>query len=105
MPKKTKRQKILATLHRKLQYSNNLQTQDIKLRPNSVNSQNTDAKQNILSAYTAPFNIAKETVMKAKNTTTESSYKFVKNDLIKITIFTALALVSQGVLYFLLRTR
>lgn len=105
MPKKTKRQKILAELHRRLQYSQNLQTQDLKLNSEFVKSQNEVATQSKEPQYSTTLNYAKHPFIKPKNANIPSSYAFVKNDLIRITIFTAFALALQGVLYFLIRTK
>lgn len=105
MPKKTKKQKILANIHRKLQYSSNLNLQEVNSGLNSVKSQNNSVIQNKSPEYAMTFNHAKETVMKINNTKAGSSYDYVKKDLVKITIFTIFALASQCVLYFLLRSR
>lgn len=109
MPKKTKKQKMLAQLHRKLQHSSNLQfhpqSQNFELNSASVKGQNELANQNQKITYSAHSNYVKVAAVKPKSAKIDSSYAFVKNDLIRITIFTAFALAAQGMLYFLLRTR
>lgn len=95
MPKKTKRQKILAELHRKLQTANS----------DLVKSQNKLAQKNLQANFILSESIHKETVTKAKTWQNEATSTYLINDLLKITIFTLFALALQGVLYFLLRTR
>lgn len=105
MPKKTKKQKILAQLHRKTIFSVPGQTNHPSSNPDLVKSQNNYSIQNQLPVYSNSFKYAKDTVAKAKNMKITPSYTHVQHDLIRITIFTILALAIQGMLYFLLRTR
>lgn len=106
MPKKTKKQKILAELHRNIKAHPTIsQTQTHSNIPNIVNTQNK-----MTTAFTPSFNLnsasyKKEAITKAQNSNMTVSYAYVKHDLIKITIFTLFALFIQSVLYFLLRTR
>lgn len=93
MPKKTKRQKILAGLHRKQQLSQLPTTQVIE--KSSV----------VASLAPAPtFTFQTQTAIQTTHKNIESStdYAVVSQDLKRITIFTVLALIFQGVLYFVL---
>jgi hypothetical protein len=94
MPKKTKKQKILAKLHRKL-----------SIEPpsfNNVKSQNIE-RATAVPAITSPtFSFNKNSVATAQNMKNVSDYSYLKYDLIRITIFTASAIILQGVLYFFL---
>lgn len=94
MPKKTKKKKILAQLHRKLA--------SLPSSPNIVKSQNNENLPAKPSLDNTNFVFKKQPVIKQKNATILTDHSYVKGDLIKITIFTTLALILQGVLYFLL---
>ncbi len=94
MPKKTKKQKILAKLHRKIH------TTSYSL--NNVKSQNLRQ-----TSITAPFTYNEPILKKNSDTNIQNAetavyYSYVKNDLIKITIFTTTAVILQLVLYFFL---
>lgn len=98
MPHKTKKQKKLAEIHRKMYplKEQNQSNQEI------VNSQ-IDTKEKTVShstGYAYTFN--HETIAKPKTQIMSSDYHEIRNDLIRITIFTFLAISFQLVLYFLL---
>lgn len=97
MPKKTKREKILAELHRKLI------TLDASTK--SVKSQNQIGMPQAQSVKLSSFTYHSGSVTKPNSLQKESSYAYIKHDLIRITIFTLFATIFQSVLYFLLRTR
>lgn len=105
MPKKTKKQKILAELHRKLQYPNTFQSPGLNFESSLVKNQNNDSTKNQEPIYSNTIKYVQEPAIKAKTMKIYSSYAYVKSDLIKITIFTVFALTLQCVLYFLIRTR
>lgn len=105
MPKKTKKQKILAQLHRKLQIAAQMKSNDFRVSSDFVKSQNDKPSPYQNSTYQTSVSFVKETVRKPKTDNLASSYSYVKSDLVKITIFTIFAAALQGVLYFLLRTR
>lgn len=105
MPKKTKKQKLLADIHKKAQFSIAPQTQDLKLDSGFVKSQYNNLSKNQTVTYSTDLKYQNNPVVKAKSVKMDSSYAYVRNDLIRITIFTAFALALQGVLYFLIRTR
>lgn len=105
MPKKTKKQKILAQLHRKFQFESTVQYPNLDSKSQFVKNQNNISASNQSLTYTASLNSINKAVIKAKTIKSDSSYAYVYNDLIRITIFTIFALLLQGVLYFLLRTR
>lgn len=96
MPRKTKKQKVLAKLHRKLA--------SLEVSPNITKSQNKKKP----STNTKPilentkFVYKRQPVIKQKSVAATTNYAFIKYDLIKISLFTTLALALQGVLYFLL---
>jgi len=105
MPKKTKKQKILAQLHRKLQLATQMKTGNFQLSSDFVKSQNVKLLPDQKSLAQTSVSFINETVIKPKNDNLASSYDYVKKDLVKITIFTLFAVALQGMLYFLLRTR
>ncbi len=98
MPKKTKKQKILAQLHR-------IKTVNFELRSDFVKHQNPQPENFHKINYTLPDANAQKPVTRAKSSVTEANYAYVFHDLTRITIFTLFALMAQGVLYFLIRTR
>lgn len=106
MPKKTKKQKLLADLRRKSQTAEFFkESTSLTLETRLVNRQNIEPTQDRSAPSTPTFVYQKNIVTKPKTLITISTYSYVKRDLLKITIFTFLALLFQGVVYFLLRTR
>jgi len=106
MPKKTKKQKLLADLHRKshtIQLNN--ESSSARQETTLVNKQNIERLSSQLETKSPTFVYQKDIVTKPKNISTASNYSYISADLLKITIFTFLALVFQGVVYFLLRTK
>lgn len=87
MPKKTKKQKILAELHRQSQL---------------VKSPKISFPSYSFAPGTGPEVVKNNPVAKPKINEIEADYSFISRDLIKITIFTLMALGAQGVLYFVL---
>jgi len=105
MPKKTKKQKLLADIHRKLQTTQIVKnSSSVRAESTLVNSQNQVSLSSQLETKSPTFVYQKDIVTKPKTLTATSNYSYVTRDLLKITIFTFLALVFQGVVYFLLRT-
>ncbi|MCL4338592.1 hypothetical protein M1271_02810 [Patescibacteria group bacterium] len=125
MPKKTKKQKLLAELHRKMAVADihsviqpqshiskkndetrfprrNSSSISISLTDTSVKSQLTTDKTSysIRDSFSGTSNI--QTIPKPKSSSLMTDYSYVRHDLIKITIFTVFAFLLQGVLYFLL---
>lgn len=100
MPKKTKKQKMLAELRRKLAAANNTSQYEPKLQ--LVKKQKQSDQSYTVPASTASFAIQNKSATKPKTATLLTNYSYVKHDLIKITIFTLFALIFQGMLYFLL---
>ncbi len=105
MPKKTKKQKLLADLHKKIYLTTTHQISDTQDMPDLVKGQNSPLHLSQTPIYTTSLEFINKNVVKAKTLKSDTSYNFVRNDLIKITIFTILALSLQGVLYFVIRTR
>ena len=97
MPKKTKKQKLLAELHRKIE------TAVKTTSPNFVKSQNMLATETVATAVTPSFTYSKNAVIKPKTQKITADYAYVKHDLIRITIFVIMTAIFQGVLYFFLR--
>ena len=95
MPKKTKKQKLLAELRRKIekQSSNDLPV---------VKYQNKIQPQSHSTTRLPNIKDHKQSLLTAKTSNKAVDYSFVGRDLIKITLFTLVALVFQGVLYYLL---
>ena len=105
MPKKTKKQKLLADLHKKIHLATIHQISSTKAIPDLVKGQNDSLPLGQTPIYKTSLKFINKNAVEAKTHITTSSYAYVKNDLIKITIFTILALSLQGVLYFFIRTR
>ena len=110
MPKRTKKQKILAELRRKLMAVSTTPPQPekkqdelVKKQSEFVKKQNSPTQSTISASSASTFIYTKESVLKPKMTLLSSSYTYVIHDLIKITIFTLFAFVFQVMLYFLLR--
>lgn len=103
MPKKTKRQKLLAEKHRQkilTAFSNSpLIASDSKPVKNQINLADIDAKTNGLLEYT--FN--KQSVPAIKSVPNQSDYSYVNKDLKRISLFTFLAISLQVVIYFVLK--
>ena len=101
MPRKTKKQKLKADLRRKSQAEQ-------KYPQGRLTSKKPVKTQKLFEAKKKKLNTSKKTINKkslvttAQNIKNVKNYAYVKKDLIKITIFTLLALAFQGVLYFLL---
>jgi hypothetical protein len=93
MPKKTRKQKILAQLHRKLNTISNLE-------PQTVKPQNVRAVPASISLSPSLLTFSNNAVPEPKKIISTADYSYVKHDLIKITIFTISVLILQGVLYF-----
>lgn len=104
MPKKTKKQKILAQLHRKLQFQQTYQFQDPGKKPELVKNQNSSISMKAKLPSPVSLNNIRQTFAEPPDKKSGTSYDYVKKDLIKITIFTVFAFVLYGVLYFVLRT-
>ncbi len=99
MPRKTKKQKILAQLHRKLA-AVSYPKDNTKILPVNRQKQNASiVNHSTINYYLIP---KKDADIKSQNKILSLNYSYVKHDLIKITIFTLIALIFQGVLYFLL---
>lgn len=98
MPKKTKKQKILAQLHRKINTVSSTSAQFVK-------SQNHFEPKEKLENKPASYTYHNSSITTTKTSAITLDYFHIKSDLIKILIFTLFALISQGVLYFFLRTR
>ena len=105
MPKKTKKQKLLADLHKKINLATIHQISGTKAMPDLVKGQNDSLPTSQTPVYATSLEFINKNVVEAKTHKPDTSYGYIKNDLIKITIFTILALSLQGVLYFFLRTR
>ncbi|OGG26378.1 hypothetical protein A2960_03550 [Candidatus Gottesmanbacteria bacterium RIFCSPLOWO2_01_FULL_39_12b] len=98
MPKKTKKEKMLAELHRRLE-STNLQGEEI------VKSQIKTHQNTLSQVQPATYSFSNIGYTKPKNHIVTHDYTYLKHDLLKITGFTILALLFQGMLYFFVRTR
>ncbi len=105
MPKKTKKQKLLADLHKKIYLAKTHQSTNTKAMPDLVKGQNDSISVSLTPVYTTSLEFINKHTVKAKTHILDTSYNYIRNDLIKITIFTILALSLQGVLYFFIRTR
>lgn len=95
MPKKTKKQKLLAELRRKIEKQS---VNDLPV----VKYQNKIQPQNHSTTRLPNIKDHKQSLPTAKTSNEAVDYSFVGRDLIKITLFTLVALVFQGVLYYLL---
>ena len=98
MPKKTKKQKLLAQLHRKINLVSSSPSNIVKREFPEKSFKEEGPK---ISGFT--YN--KQVIIKPQITMADRDYRYIRSDLIKITIFTFLALSFQSVLYFVLRTR
>jgi len=105
MPKKTKKQKLLAELRRKLATVSgpdsliyNKQTELVK-RQNDFETKTTPLASNTTDRFKL------ESITEPKSPNAPADYSYVRHDLIRITIFTFLALASQSVLYFFLKAK
>ena len=96
MPKKTKKEKILAELHRKL-------ARDILPQKNFVKGQIDTSLDTVSHINSSTYTYSNLGYVKAKNHIITHDYAYLKHDLLKISSFTILALLFQGVLYFFLR--
>mgnify|MGYP001559501370 CR=1 FL=1 len=105
MPKKTKKQKLLADLHKKINLATTHQISGAKAMSDLVKGQNDSLPLSQTPSYKTSLKFINKNAVEAKTHITTSSYGYIRNDLIKITIFTILALSLQGVLYFFIRTR
>ncbi|OGG02783.1 hypothetical protein A2W14_06685 [Candidatus Gottesmanbacteria bacterium RBG_16_37_8] len=94
MPKKTKKQKLLAEIHRQKMAEKGLSYNFVK-PPSEEPIQ--DGKTEAGPKITKKENIA----VKPQNTALASEYNYLKRDLTKIFLFTFFALFSQGVVYYL----
>jgi hypothetical protein len=95
MPKKTKKQKILAELRRKKQESNP--------RLEFVNTQISHVSASKVESAATGYTFKSKSVAKPHPQISTHDYSYVRHDLLRITIFTAFALIVQGVLYFILK--
>lgn len=98
MPQKTKKQKLLAQLHRKINLLSPKSSDLVKREFPDISSKKENPQ-----IFNYSYN--KQVVSKPQTLTMNNGYSYFKSDVIKITIFTFLALIFQGVLYFILRTR
>lgn len=93
MPRKTRKEKILADIHRQKQ-------------PKHFKIHLTTESNHILPAATIPSpdseKLVKDFYVKQNTPLLISDYKYVKKDLLRITIFTMLALAINGMLYFIM---
>ncbi|MBM3282663.1 hypothetical protein FJY90_00275 [Candidatus Gottesmanbacteria bacterium] len=103
MPKKTKKQKVLAELRRKLSAVSTISPrQDIK-SAEFVKSQNSTIQSTVSVSSPLTFTYNNQGVATGKKASIVPDYSYVTRDLIKITIFTLFTIIFQYVLYFLLR--
>lgn len=100
MPKKTKKEKILAEQRRK---HINIET----IKPVSSYSLKIPPKENAKTATDGYFklNIFKQQISSARQDEPNVNYNYVYKDLLRITIFSTLAISLQFVLVWLLRTK
>ena len=94
MPKKTKKQKLLAEIHRRNLIEKGLNYNFVK--PLSEVPKN-EAKADTEAKISKQENIA----VKPQNTALASEDNYLKRDLSKIFLFTIFALFFQGVIYYL----
>lgn len=99
MPKKTKKQKLLAELHRKIEVATKASAAEL------VKSQNVSASIDPVTPHIPTFTYNKNSIVRPKTQSVKADYSYVQHDLIRITIFTLFATIFQGVLYFLLQRR
>ncbi len=98
MPKKTKKQKLLAELHRKISVVSSY-------TPQFVKTQNKTTASSVLQNNLSQYSYDNRAVTTTKTLKSDLDYSYIKTDMVKILVFTLFALISQGVLYFFLRTR
>lgn len=98
MPKKTKKQKLLAELHRKISVVSSY-------TPQFVKTQNKTTASTVLKNNLSQYSYDNRAVTTTKTLKSDLDYSYIKTDMVKILVFTLFALISQGVLYFFLRTR
>lgn len=98
MPKKTKKQKLLAELHRKISVVSSY-------TPQFVKTQNKTTASTVLQNNLSQYSYDNRAVTTTKTLKSDLDYSYIKTDMVKILVFTLFALISQGVLYFFLRTR
>ena len=103
MPKKTKKQKILAELRRKLMKADAASSAFDTPKANFVKRINNTYSQAVHAPPPASLEFSKNIVARPKTHIDIVDYSHLKHDLIRITIFSLIALISQGVLYFVLR--
>lgn len=95
MPKKTKKQKLLADLRRKIETVRDINLDVVKYqKKEEALNLNLPQEEKVLNE--------KYRVTKSQTTNIVADYSHVKKDLIKITLFTLFALIFQGVLYYFL---
>ena len=103
MPKKTKKQKLLAEKHRQKILTGISSSSLITSNFQPVKKQNdfpeTDPKNNGFLNYT--FN--KQSITTVKQVPNNSEYSYVNKDLKRISLFTFLAISLQVVIYFVLK--
>lgn len=103
MPKKTKRQKLLAEKHRQKILTgfrnSSLMTSDSQPVKNQIHLPEVDSKTNGILKYT--FN--KQSVTAIKSVQSQSDYSYVNKDLKRISLFTFIAISLQVVIYFVLK--
>lgn len=95
MPKKSRKEKILADIHRKTNSITLKETQFVK-------HQIKPAYNTTPSTSESKFVYNKGIDVKPQNHLHESNLDYINNDLVKITIFSFFTLILLGVLYFLL---
>ena len=94
MPKKTKKQKLLAEIHRRNLKEKGLTYNFVK-PPSSAIVKNVS---NEVSEKTRKIDFI---VTKPQTLESTTEYDYLKQDLLKIFLYTIFALISQGVLYYL----
>ena len=95
MPKRTKKQKILAELHRQ-------KLPNFQFKLQTVKPQNESQAQTEVGKLKSTLDYKIETSVKPNSHIGSIDYIHVKQDLLRIFIFTLTALIFQGVLYFML---
>lgn len=104
MPKKTKREKLHAETIRNNRFQLHHSTQIDK--SSELVKGHFPLTNNIpITSPLAEYKYDKLIDITTKNQHSPTNYSFVINDLVRITIFTLIAIGIQIVLYFLLRTR
>lgn len=98
MPRKTRRQKILSDRRRNISLKQSLQ-ESSNIAEEIKDTDRTHQKK-APSYVFSTFNKSQNQKIKTLNT---KDYSHVKNDILKMVIFTFLAIGSQVVLYFLLQ--